>query len=148
MKTKSIKIFEKKDVEQITLLTIEQAEKIPTNILVCDNWCWLRSPGDDQYYAARVSDDGGIFGYGSYVDYDDGAVRPAFKITNFNLEIGEKVFVENISCTAIDKNLILADGCACCYPFDTESNNWKTSKLKKFIESDYFWNKYIEKERG
>jgi len=44
-------------------------------------WWWLRSPGDDQHYAAGVSS-GGSLGC-SNVNYDSGCVRPALWI---NLE--------------------------------------------------------------
>ncbi len=44
---------------------------------------WLRSPGRDSNNAADVDIDGSVHGYGNYVNYDDDAVRPAFRI---NLE--------------------------------------------------------------
>ncbi len=47
-----------------------------------DYW-WLRSPGYDDYYAAPVSHDGGVYSIGIIVFNDDHAVRPAF---NLNLK--------------------------------------------------------------
>ena len=41
-----------------------------------DSWWWLRSPGNSSDYAANVNNDGSIRDYGSYVNYDLGAVRP------------------------------------------------------------------------
>ena len=43
-------------------------------------WWWLRSPGHGSSDAAAVDCDGSVFGSGSFVDYDSGAVRPALWI--------------------------------------------------------------------
>ena len=43
-------------------------------------WWWLRSPGIDQIYAARVVDDGDIREDGDYVHGANYAVRPALWI--------------------------------------------------------------------
>ena len=42
-----------------------------------DVWWWLRSPGDDVFYAAGVSSGGNVYDDGSSVDYDDSGIRPA-----------------------------------------------------------------------
>ena len=44
-----------------------------------DYW-WLRSPGDDDDYAAFVNGTGGVYSIGKYVDYAYFAVRPAFHL--------------------------------------------------------------------
>lgn len=148
MRTKNQIIFEREDIELITLLTIEQAKKVPEYILACGDWWWLQSAGYGQTNAAFVSYDGVIYEFGNHVNRDHSAVRPAFKITGSNFKIGEKVFVESVICTVIKDGLVLTDECICHRRFDTESNNWETSELKGFIESDYFWNRYIKKEKG
>lgn len=146
MRAKSQIIFEREDIEQITLLTIEQAEKLPVDILRSDEPWWLRSPGYTRGDAAFVEgDEASEIGYS--VDFDYHAVRPAFKITNSNFKVGEKVYIESVTCTAIKGELVLTDECICFHRFDTESNNWENSELKKFIESDYFWNRYIKREK-
>ena len=43
-------------------------------------WWWLRSPGSDSSYAARVYDDGSVRSSGTFVDYGSDAVRPALWI--------------------------------------------------------------------
>ena len=40
-------------------------------------WWWLRSPGSHSRSAASVSASGFVFNYGHFVDYGNGAVRPA-----------------------------------------------------------------------
>lgn len=44
-------------------------------------WWWLRSPGCNRNYAARVNLFGSVIGFGDIVDYDSDAVRPAMWIT-------------------------------------------------------------------
>ena len=41
------------------------------------SWWWLRSPGGNTNFAARVYDDGRVFVFGNFVAYDYGGVRPA-----------------------------------------------------------------------
>lgn len=70
-------------IEDITLLSVEEAEKLPKEILSYSNWWWLRSPGDDSNRAAGVYDDGSILDGGCDVRLRDRAVRPAL-ITNLD----------------------------------------------------------------
>ena len=44
-------------------------------------WWWLRSPGCNRNYAARVNLFGSVIRFGDIVDYDSDAVRPAMWIT-------------------------------------------------------------------
>lgn len=140
-----MKCFSLKETK-ITLLTTEQAKKLPENILACGKWWWLRSPGCTQDIAAVVYYFGGIYEFGYYVSIDDIAVRPAFKIANLSSEFGEKVYVGKLLCTVIDKDLVLADEYVCEHRFDPELNDWETSELKAFIESEAFARRYIEDE--
>lgn len=85
--------------DQVFLLSITEANKYfssdrarqcePTDFAVANgawesdggncSW-WLRSPGDDQRYAAYVRNVGAVPEYGDYVHDDDAAVRPALWI--------------------------------------------------------------------
>lgn len=138
-----MKHFNPKEV-QITLLTLEQAEKLPEEILSCGDCWWLRSPGYNQDDAAYVGTGGGVYESGDFVNYDHFAVRPAFEIANLNSEFGKRVYVGKLLCTVIDKDLVLADKAVCCYRFDIVSNDWETSELKAFIESDELVELYIK----
>lgn len=131
-------LFDIEEVNEITLLTIEEAEKLSDHILRCDNWWWLQSPGDYQNYAVCVDDEGDIYKTGDYVQLDYTAVRPAFKINNLESETGDKVIINKTMCTVVSKDLVLADCSICEHRFDKKSNNWETSELKAFIESDEF----------
>lgn len=137
-----MKHFDPKETK-ITLLTIKQAKKLPRKVRTCGDWWWLRSPGYFQTRTAIVHDGGGIIRSGDYVDYDYNAVRPAFEIENLNFEFGEKVHIGKLRCTVIGKDLALADECVCNHYFDSKSNDWETSELKAFIESEEFANKIV-----
>lgn len=85
--------------DQVFLLSITEANKYfssdsarqckPTDYAVANGawesdsgncWWWLRSPGYYQNYAAFVYDVGDVNEYGSFVNIDDDAVRPALWI--------------------------------------------------------------------
>lgn len=134
-----IKQFDISEINEITLLSIEEAGKVPVSILACGEWWWLRSPGYYQYDATYVYIGGGVYELGDYVYSDNIAVRPAFRINNLESEIGGKIMVGKTWCTVVDEGLALAD-CIIggSHRFDKESNNWETSELKAFIESDEF----------
>lgn len=133
-----IKKFNISEIDKITLLSTEEAEKVPVSIRACGDWWWLRSPGGYQFSAASVNYVGGIFERGSYVNYDYIAIRPAFRLNNLNSKIGDKILINKTWCTVIDKGLVLTDYLICKHKFDSESNDWETSEIKRFINSDEF----------
>lgn len=139
MKKLEVKQFDISEVDEITLLSVEEAKKIPQSIRARGEWCWLRSPGFKQGYAAYIMYGGGVIDVGHNVNYDNYAVRPAFRINNLECEIGDKIMVGKTWCTVVDEGLALAD-CTIGddHRFDKESNDWETSELKAFIESDEF----------
>lgn len=138
MKEIRVKFFNISEIDEITLLTVEQAKKLPNHILRCNEWWWLQSPGNRSYKTAVVYRDGDINKRGYDVDYVSSAIRPAFRITNLKSEIWDKVIIGKTLCTVVDKDLVLADSFICKSTFDEKSNNWETSELKAFINSKRF----------
>ena len=130
-------------IKEITLLTIEQAERLPRELLACGEWWWLRSPGYIQDYAAYVYIDGSVYYRGDYVRNVVGCVRPAFVIPGLDSKIYDQVHVGGCVCTVVDKDLVLADDVVCYHRFDAKSNDWNKSELKAFIESDEFKRMFI-----
>lgn len=129
-----------------TILTREQIYELPTPILFCEDLWWTCSPGvdprfsgeDEDSYITAVGDSFAIrAGFDCFVRHICG-VRPAFKIKDLDVELYERIKVGAIYCTVIDRNLALADYVVCSHQFDSKSNVWETSDLKKFIESDEF----------
>ena len=130
-------------VKEITLLTIERAERLPRELLACGEWWWLRSPGSIQYDAAIVATDGSVYHGGDDVSNDLDCVRPAFVIPGLDSKIYDQVHVGGCVCTVVDKDLVLADDVVCYHRFDAKSNDWNKSELKAFIESDEFKRMFI-----
>lgn len=138
MKKNEIKQFDISEVDEITLLSAEEARKVPKSILACGEWWWLRSPGNYQLSSALVSFDGVVYEYGLLVYFALYTVRPAFRISNLESKIGDKIMISKTWCTIIDEGLALADSPVCEHRFDSKSNNWESSELKEFINSEEF----------
>lgn len=124
------------DIESIYLLSIQQAERLPKYILaIGDSW-WLRSPGTF-CGAVEVDENGNVNYFGLKVDYNRGGVRPALKIKNLdllNLEIGETVKVFGLLAQCIGDNSVLLCESITNHRFDSKSNDYETSEVKRFIE--------------
>lgn len=138
MEELKIKKFNISEVDEITLLSIEEAKKLPDHILCCGDKWWLRSPGYYQYTAINVLNGGDVRETGSTVGDVNIHVRPAFRISNLESENGEPLKIGKTWCIVIDKGLVLADYPVCKHRFDSKSNDWETSELRAFINSDKF----------
>lgn len=146
----------------IYLLTIEEARKIPGDILRCKaskdfdglvddedrNCCWwLRSPGYESRTAAVVGLSGDVCVSGVDVDCDYSAVRPALRILGSLLNTlprTKKGYVIYLDTKWIDISDYLGYTCLLkkkcmkeSHRFDIKSNNYEESEVKKFIEDWY-----------
>ena len=145
MKTKAEKVITTEvflDIEEITLLTTEEARLVPRRILAAgDNW-WLRSPGYDVRLAAYVYLDGFVLIDGYIVDNAFG-VRPALRICNFssaNLNLGDKLKLAGETWTVISEDFVLCDDiigeCAFRHDYKTpDANDYEKSDVKKYLET-------------
>lgn len=138
MKKLEVKQFDISEVDEATLLPVEEARKLQKSIRACGEWWWLRSPGSDQDRAAYAGYGVAVYEHGSYVRDASIAVRPAFRISNLESKIGDKIMIGKTWCTIIDEGLVLADSPVCEHRFDSKSNNWESSELKEFINSEEF----------
>lgn len=68
--------------DAVYLLSLPEAKALPQELLACDRYWWLRSPGKHRYYAAGVYSSGVIDALGYFANYPDyeSAVRPALRI--------------------------------------------------------------------
>ena len=126
------------EIDGITLLSLEEAQQVPVEKLAIGCWWWLRSPGNDRYYAADVSFDGRVNSNGYNVHITDDVVRPALKISNqesANLEIGDRFDALGYTWTYVLDGLALCDTSIGKHRFDSISNCWKTSELKQWLEN-------------
>ena len=140
----SISLSAADDVFLLSAEEWEQAKNVPNVPIRARDWWWLRSPGTYSNYAASVYFGGDIDNYGRHVYRRDGCVRPAFRIFHLSAKgykPGDKITVENKTvCTVISEDVALADDIVCQHRFDANSNEWETSELKAFINSDEFLN--------
>ena len=89
-------------IEDITLLSVEEAKEMPQKILSYSDWWWLRSPGYDSDYVACVNHLGLVSIYGQSLDYTSDMVRPTlitnldssnFKQYKSQIKFGDKVWL-------------------------------------------------------
>lgn len=118
---------------KITLLTKAEYAEHKGSIPLLIDWWWLRSPGDTQRVAAVVDTDGSL-GYDAYVDIGDVAARPALKSGILNLPIGERFAALGNRWVMIDDGFAISEDVITHRRYDAESNIWKTSELKAWLE--------------
>lgn len=132
------------DIVGATLLSIEEAEKLPIELCKYDNWWWLRSHGTDSN-AAFVYYDGTPRRNGDFVEHRDNVVRPALQIENMqssNLQIGDTFDFGGKSFKIISNTLAfcLTDIGEHCFRADyraSDSNDYEKSDVKKYVD-DWF----------
>lgn len=127
------------EVTEITLLSEDEYKKYKHLILVVDGWWWLRSP---RYYAWGVA---GVSGLGTLTcagyNSTSGGVRPALwiKISNpEDFKASDTIELFETTWTVLgvmeEQIYVLADELIACRRFDAESNVWKRSELKEWLE--------------
>lgn len=144
------------ELEEVTLLSIEEYKKYKNIIPLLEKWWWLRSPGFVGYYPYYVADVdcvGDVAEYGSYIGVHKRAVRPALKIKTSEVncfDIGDTISFpkdhigdEYIVLDKLPNNIlyILSKDIVSIRRFDPESNVWETSELKQWLEEQYSWMK-------
>ena len=146
---KIIKSVEEAELEIIgaTLLSIEEAEKLPMRLKRYDECWWTRSPGDGSNSVLYIEKDGWVYRSGHQVtnfEYSLCMVRPALEISNLkssNLEIGD---IFNFGKREFE---VISDSLAFCtmdigeYEFDYYSNDYENSEIKEYV--DRWFNKVI-----
>ena len=136
-----------RDVKEITLLSIEEAEQVPQELRVLKvdgvpHWWWLRSPAFFWEAAASVSPDGSIREGGNYVDCDFDYVRPALRVSipeSSGLKDLDKVEVFGHTWTVITNDLILCDDSLGQMVFrkdaeESYANYYEESDVKRWLE--------------
>lgn len=135
---------EELEITGATLLSVEEAEKLPKRYRKYPYLWWLRSPGTSRDSATDVYRDGSISILGNEVSNED-AVRPALKIENLessNLKIGDVFVFGEKRFGIIDDNiaLCLEDIGTCAFRNGwraKDANDYEKSDVKKFVD-DWF----------
>lgn len=107
-----------------------------------NNW-WLRSPGSYTSSAAYVRYDGYVSGSGVNVNCDYNAVCPAFQVSKEEFETlpkNNKGFVKycGAECRVLTEDynssvLLFVRHPIAIRKFDKDSNNYKTSEIRRFL---------------
>ena len=135
-------------IEGITLLSVEESQKLSKDILHCesDDW-WLRSPGnsDDKAAVVRGLDDC-VDQDGCSVD-DEYGVRPALRVHPFHsnpygVRIGDTIRLFGYKWTVISDTLLLCNDLVDDIPFRKngkaeDTNDYEKSDIKKWLENWY-----------
>lgn len=150
------------EITEATLLTVEEAKKLPKRLLRHNSWWWLRSPVNYGHrssyvtYVATVSDDGSVYDSGIHVSTIGDAVRPALVISNIEssglkigdtFEFGGKIF-EIIS---NDKAFCLTDIGTSAFRYGREvdnANDYEKSDIKIFIDEWFEKSKNESNSKG
>lgn len=117
----------------VTLLTKEEYEKYKLFIPILHHWWWLRSPGYN--YGDVVYTVGSVDPSGGYVDDDSYAVRPALKSKSIDLPVGNVFSALGNRWVVIDKGIAISDDVITHRRFDSKSNSYAESELKKWLDS-------------
>lgn len=140
------------NILEATLLTIDEAIKLPMRLRKYNGWWWLKSRGRGFDLVACVNRDSFINdNYGADVGNPYGKVRPALVISNLefsNLKIGDTFKFGDKDFEIISNNLALCldDIGTCAFREDWESpdaNIYEKSDIKKYV--DEWFEKSIEK---
>ena len=142
-------------IKGITLLSTEEAEDLLTKeqrkrkFEGEECWWWLRSPGNNQKYAAVVGSDGSVYYFGDYVSNVDNCGRPALILSSLKssnlksikeLGVGERFEFGGYTFTIISNKLALCDEVIAKMAFrkdwkTEDANVYEKSDIKKFLDN-------------
>lgn len=129
-------------IKGITLLSVEEAEKLPEAIRVFRYWWWLKQPGTEGATAACVSRKGQVRSDGIYVSDEWTGVRPALicdDLQSLNLKIGDQIKALGKEWQYIGDDMVLLYGeplIMMAFRRDSEApdaNVYDKSDVKKYL---------------
>ena len=126
-----------------TLLSAEEAKKVPKSIRAIDVWWWLRSPGYDSTSVSYVDFVGDVIVNEINNVNNPYAVRPALKLSK-NLKIGTQFRFAGETWTVVLPKMALCDGMIREMGFNDsldDGNDYEYSKVKKYVDSWFAQNK-------
>ena len=128
------------DINDITLLSIEEYEQTKEIVPLVIQYWWLRSPGTYDNNVAVVLIGGSVNYFGLFVP-DSYGVRPALilNMQSSNLQIKDKFIFADYTWTVIGENLALCDSVVGTTYFRKDweaedSSEYETSDIKKWLE--------------
>lgn len=136
------KITENLEIDNATLLTIEEATQLSEELKNYIDLWWLRSPGYFSDCGAYVGICGFIDRYGCNVSYDCVLTRPALKISNLqssNFQVGDRFEFGGKPFQIISNSLAfcLTDIGNHCFREDLRAKDvtdYEKSDIKKYVD--------------
>ena len=129
-------------IDGITLLSVEEAGKVPNSQRAIGKVWWLRSPGDFDISTASVLGDGSVSDYGYHVNLNVLGVRPAliFDLESSNLQINDQIVLAGYTWTVIDGGYALCNEIVrnTCFRENwgaKDANQYEASDIKKWLEN-------------
>lgn len=119
--------------DQLFLLSKEEYAKYADVIPECQTTWWLRSPSSDDMIVTTIVCVTHPVSFGNFVSYTTAGIRPALKINTYDYKVGEIIVYKKSPFTVIDKDLCVATVPIDFDVFDEENNDYKTSKVRKFL---------------
>ena len=136
--SKKIFVEEELNINGATLLSVEEAEKLPDRLLKCRNFWWLRSSGKYLNFSACVTPLGMINYRGEEININF-CVRPALILDNLessNFDIGDIFIFGNKEFEIITKELAFCREDIEFHCFNEEKNNdYESSEIKEYIDN-------------
>lgn len=120
-------------INEITLLSLEECNRLPPDILKSSARWWLRSPGNYDCYIACIEPSGNINIVGNYASSKIG-VRPVLKVDN----IGPAKPYETISLLGREW-IVISDTAMLCKDIITRMpfrNDWRANDADNYDTSD------------
>lgn len=125
------------EIRGATLLSTDEARKLPLRLRKYNDWWWLRSRGSYGSHAAFVYTNGLVNDYGSFANYDN-AVRPALQLKNLessDLKIGDVFKFGGKEFEIISDTLAFCTTDIGKHRFDAHRNNYKRSEIKRYVDA-------------
>lgn len=129
--------------ESLDLLTLEEANKLPKNVLGYQYKWWVQPNYDNESRYANIISNNGTIDLTPYeVSQSDVAVRPVLTVSNLddsNLKLYRHYPLFSLSWIYIGNNQFLFNGTAQKSRFDSKSNEYKSSEIKGYLDDWLKW---------
>ena len=125
--------------ESLELLTLEEASKLPENVLGYRYKWWVQPNYDNESRYANIISNNGTIDLTPYeVSQSDVAVRPVLTVSNLddsNLEFYDRHYpLFSLSWIYIGNDQFLYNGTAQKSRFDSKSNEYESSEIKGYLD--------------
>jgi len=123
------------NISEVTLLSKEEYINYKRFIPEVDLWWWLQTPCDETYvYVVFAGMDISAYNAG----YTCGAVRPVLKISNLNMQPGERFELVDYTWTVISPDTAICNKCVGFSPYQKQAHdlsNYENSDIRVWLDN-------------